>query len=165
MKQIDKNGLILCELQGQAFQLSVSDTQTSSEIFIRRFMKSDIARKLDGSYGLTEILTPEDILSRVEEQYGKSEYGSVKFSSEEMYWIGYLYRYFAYTYDMTSPQIYKLVKGRELRKLYVPYHSLDCSHAIDRILESKNRRMDDDSELQRQYAIFVAIRRGKKPPL
>lgn len=165
MKQIDKNGLILCELQGQTFQLSVSDTQTSSEIFIRRFMKSDIARKLDGSYELTEILTPADVLDMVEEQYGKSEYGSVKFSSDEMYWIGYLYRYFAYTHDMTSSQIYKLVKGRELRELYLPYHTLDCSHAIDRILESKNRKMDDDSELQRQYAIFVAIRRGQKPPL
>ena len=40
MRKFDKDGLILCEMQGQVFEMSIETTSTSSEIFIRRFMQS-----------------------------------------------------------------------------------------------------------------------------
>ena len=45
MRKIDKDGLLLCELQATAFENSVDKMESSSEIFIRRFMKSKIAKK------------------------------------------------------------------------------------------------------------------------
>ena len=47
MRKIDKDGLLLCELQATAFENSVDKMESSSEIFIRRFMKSKIAKRLD----------------------------------------------------------------------------------------------------------------------
>ena len=79
----------------------------------------------------------------IEEEYGASTYGSVKYNLNELYWIGYLYRYFSYTYNMSSIQVYKIVKPKELRGLYLPYHTLDPSQAIERILGSKNLLLDE----------------------
>lgn len=39
----------------------------------------------------------------------------------EIYWIGYLYRYFVFIYELSSVQVYKIVKPKELRGLFLPY--------------------------------------------
>ena len=44
MRKMDKDGLLLCDLQGNAFELSIQLTATSSEIFMRRFMNSKVAK-------------------------------------------------------------------------------------------------------------------------
>lgn len=35
---MDKDGLLLCELQGKTFELSIDSLDISSEIFVRRFV-------------------------------------------------------------------------------------------------------------------------------
>lgn len=57
--------------------------------------------------------------------------------------MGYLYRYWCYTYGKTSKQVYRIIKPSELRTLFFPYHSLDCSAAIERILEAKGQNEED----------------------
>ena len=79
-----------------------------------------------------------------------------------MYWIGYIYRYFAYTYEWTSSRIYKNIKPKELRGVYLPYQTLDPAQAIERILEAKGLPTNEEEELQRQYAIFRRIRNEAK---
>ena len=162
MKKIDKSGLLLCDLQAKAFEGAVDLTSVSSEIFIRRFMNSKIAKEIDNESVLQTNIHEKDILERVEEQYGKSEYGSVKYTHNEMFWIGYLYRYFAYTYELSSVQVYKIVKPKELRGLFLAYHTMDTSQAIIRILEAKGLLLDEEAELKRQYAIFERIRKNEK---
>lgn len=158
MKKIDKNGLLLCDLQATAFEYSVDKMESSSEIFIRRFMKSEIAKRFDNESVLETNIQANDILQLVDEEYGVSDYGSVKYTHNEMYWIGYIYRYFAVTYELTSPQVYKIVKPKELRGLFLPYHTMDPAQAIERILEAKEMLIDEDMELKRQYEIFKRIR-------
>ena len=158
MKKIDKNGLLLCDLQATAFEWSVDKIESSSEIFIRRFMKSEIAKRFDNESVLETNIQANDILQLVDEEYGVSDYGSVKYTRNEMYWIGYIYRYFAVTYELTSPQVYKIVKPKELRGLFLPYHTMDPAQAIERILEAKEMLIDEDMELKRQYEIFKRIR-------
>ncbi len=158
MKKIDKDGQILCELQAKAFENSIEKMNSSSEIFIRRFMKSKIAQKLDDASILESNMQANDILQLVDEEYGVTNYGSVKYTRNEMYWIGYIYRYFAITYEMTSSQVYKIVKPKELRGLFLPYHTLDSAQAIERIMEAKGRVQNEDYELERQYKIFKMIR-------
>lgn len=162
IKKIDKDGLILCELQASAFELSLSMQNASSEIFIRRFMNSSIARDLDSSDILQTNLRSKDIVERIDEEYGASSYGSVKYSPNEMYWIGYIYRYYAYTYGRTSAQVYKTVKPKELRGLFLPYHTMDPAQAIDRILEAKGLSYDCVNEEERQYGIYKRIRMSKQ---
>ena len=158
MKNIDKSGLLLCELQAKAFELSSSALSMSSEIFIRRFMNSQIAKGLDSGDILDTNIQPCDILERVEEQYGPSNYGKIKYTTDELYWIGYIYRYFSYTYEKSSLQVYKIIKPKELRQLFLPYHTMDPSQAIERILEAHHQIRDDKEELYRQYQILKTIR-------
>mgnify|MGYP005763002841 CR=1 FL=1 len=151
MKKIDKDGLLLCELQATAFENSIDKMESSSEIFIRRFMRSKIAKRLDNESVLESNIQANDILQLVDEEYGK-------YTHNEMYWIGYLYRYFSITYELTSAQVYKIIKPKELRGLFLPYHTMDPSQAIERILEAKGMLADENAELERQYEIFKRIR-------
>lgn len=159
MKKIDNDGLLLCEMQAKAFELSGIEQSTSSSVFIRRFMNSDAAKQMDNLAVLESNMQAADILKLIDEEYGKSEYGSVKYSLDELYWIGYIYRYYAYTYDKTSKQVYKIVKPKELRDLFLPYHTMDPAQAIDRILEAKGLVNTDDYEERRQFEIFKKIRK------
>ena len=159
MKKINKDGLLLCELQATAFENSIDKMNSSSEIFIRRFMRSQIAKRLDDESLLESNIQANDILQMVDEEYGVTEYGSVKYTHNEMYWIGYIYRYFAITYELTSAQVYKIVKPKELRGLFLPYHTMDPAQAIERIMEAKGLLTDENMELQRQYEIFKRIRK------
>lgn len=83
-------------------------------------------------------------------------------NGNEMYWIGYIYRYFAATYDLASPKVYKIVKPKELRGLFLPYHTLDAAQAIERILEAKGLLINENEELERQYQIFKSVRMKEK---
>ena len=161
MRKIDKDGLLLCELQATAFENSVDKMESSSEIFIRRFMKSKIAKRLDNGSVLESNIQANDILQFVDEEYGVSDYGTVKYTRNEMYWIGYIYRYFAIICELTSVQVYKFIKPKELRGLFLPYHTMDPSQAVERILEAKEMPMDENMELERQYKIFKKIRMQK----
>ena len=158
MRKITRDGLLLCNLQAKTFELAVDSTTVSSEIFIRRFMNSKIAKILDNESILHTNIHEKDILLILEEEYGQSKYGSVKYTHNEMFWIGYLYRYFSYTYELSSIQVYKIVKPKELRELFFAYHTLDTSQAIERIIEAKGLLLDEKSEIQRQYQIYKKIR-------
>jgi len=164
MRKITTDGLLLCKLQAETFEISIEKTDASSEIFIRRFMKSEIAKRLDNESILESNIQANDILDIINEEYGISNYGSVKYSKNEIYWIGYIYRFFAFTYDMTSAQVYKMVKPKELRGLYLAYHTLDPVQAVERILESKGMLINPKEELNRQYEIFKRIRKEELLP-
>ena len=122
-------------------------------------MKSEVTKRLDNESVLESNIQANDILELINEEYGISNYGSVKYTRNEIYWIGYIYRYFAFTYEMSSAQVYKIVKPKELRGLFLPYHTMDPAQAIERILEAKNMIVDEEAELKRQYEIFKRIRK------
>ena len=84
MIKIDKDGLLLCDIQAKAFEMSASALETSSEVFIRRFMNSDAAKQLDNKAVLQSNMQAGDILILIEEEYGKSNYGSVKYTLNEL---------------------------------------------------------------------------------
>ena len=158
MKKIDQDGLRLCELQAAAFEKSTEENTESSAIFIRRFMHSHIANAMDTGALLQTNLQPRDILDRVAEEYGTSEYGSVTYTKNEMYWIGYLYRYMVCITDRSSVQVYRIIKPKELRGLFLSYHSLDPAQAVERILEAKDLLLNEQEELERQFRIYKRIR-------
>ncbi len=161
MLKIDKDGLLLCELQAKAFELSQELMLTSSAIFIRRFMNSEIAISIDRGVFLEHNIGEKGLLDRINEEYGISKYGTQKYSKNELYWIGYIYRYYAYTYEISSRQVYKNIKPKELRDLFLAYHTMDPKLAIERILEAKGL-IRGEEELQRQYEIFKRIRKRSR---
>ena len=156
MKKMDSYGLKLCKFQAELFQKSMSETDCGSKIFIRRFMYSDVAKRMDKEgflYGAFDII---DALNEIEIEFGPSTYGKEKFNGEELYWTGYIYRYWSYITGQSSKQIYKIIKPDELKKLYFPYHSLDPEQAIERIKESKG--IVDVDDITRGVEILRKVR-------
>lgn len=149
MNKIDKDGLTLCSLQGNIFAESLDAINCSSEVFMRRFMFSTVAKEFDSKAILDDSLTISEVFYRIEEEFGKTDYGKTKYNKEVLFWIGYIYRYFSYTYDLSSKYIYKIIKPKELNKLYYVYHTFDPSNAIERILEEKNISFDNDKQNER----------------
>ena len=160
MKKMDSDGILLCELQGATFELSLEKVETSSLIFIRRFMNSEVVKLLDNGSILQTNLQPQDIIEYIEEEYHELKYGKEKYTNNEMYWIGYLYRYFSYTYELSSYRVYKMVKPKELRNLYLPYHTLSVEQAIERILEAENIQLEVD-DIHKQLEIYKKIRKDR----
>ena len=145
MKDIDSLGLQLCKMQGDLFVASKRATGGSA-VFIRRFMNSAVAKRMDDG---TIAFSAEDkgaLLAEIAAEYNNKEYGKEKYADEELYWIGYLYRYWSYCAETTSKCIYKTIGAREMRELYYPYHSLDPKQAIERIKEAKNAVREDEVE-------------------
>lgn len=143
MRKIDEIGLKLCKMQAEVFSASALRTDCSSPIFMRRFMNSGVAQRMDLGGFLFEACDVNQIFQEIETEFGESSYGKEKYAEAELYWIGYVYRYWSYTYQKTSKQIYKFMKPKELRGLYYPYHSLDPAQAIERILEAKDLNEKD----------------------
>lgn len=113
----------------------VSEKALSQITLLERCYLTDLAKRMDQAGFLFELLDIPDAINEIEIQYGASTYGKEKFSNEEMHWIGYIYRYWAYINEKSSKEIYKIMKPEQLRKLYFPYHSLDPLQAIDRMKE------------------------------
>ncbi len=161
MKKIDKDGLILCELQARTFELSEEYMSTSSLVFIRRFMNSIVADYMDSGLFLELNISERDLLDRVNEEYGVSNYGSVKYTKNELYWMGYIYRYYAYTYEISSKRAYKTIAPKELRDMFLAYHTLAPEQAIERLLEAKGLNLNSEEHFKKQYELFKKIRMAR----
>lgn len=144
MKKIDDTGLLLANYQAGLFELSVEELSCSSAYFYKKFAFSKLAKRMDRKAFISESL---DVTAAIEELKKESNYeiGHVKASQAIMSWIGYLLRYWSYTYEISTKQIYKYIKFSELRRLYEAYHSLDVEEAIVRINEAHNIKYISDS--------------------
>ena len=159
MKEFDEYGLRLCRYQALLFSLSREKTECSSPVFLRRFMYSDTARRMDGAGFLMESASPDSLIDEITAEYGESDYGRIKYNTEELYWIGYIYRYWCYTYHISSKSVYKMIKPEELKKLYFPYHSLDPGQAVERIMEAKG--FSGEGSVQRGVELLRKLRNKK----
>ena len=117
MKELDRECKRLADIQAELFELSVKKLEMSSEVFVRRYMNSKIVKELDDYSFLDDSKTIEDIFIELDSQYGKTKYGSIKYNHNSMYWAGYLYRCFSYTYEISSKQAYKLLPLKEVISL------------------------------------------------
>ena len=140
MRKMDQDGLLLCDLQGNAFELSIQLTSTSSEIFMRRFMNSKMVKMIDNESVLQMNIQPKDIIKWVEEEYKESKYGSVKYTKNEMYWIGYLYRYWHFYKNESSVKIYKQAPAKIMKRNYLIFHTMAPELAIDDLKEINEQK-------------------------
>lgn len=155
MREFNEYGLKICRYQGEVFSMSREKTACSSPIFLRRFMYSAIAQRMDGEGFLFEEVTQSDVIDEIDRAYGKSSYGKEKYGGEELYWIGYLYRYWCYTHQISSKSLYRMIKPAELRKLYYPHHSLEPAQAIERIIEVSG--LEEEDHIQRGVEILKEL--------
>ena len=161
MKEIDRDGKMLCAMQGKIFECSVTDYGTSSPVFIRRFMNSKLASAMDSAGFLERPFSADAAFDFLNIEYGESNYGVTKYSPDIMYWMGYIYRYWAYACGMSSKQVFHTIGSRELKILYYAYHTMDPSASIQRIMEAKDVTPDKDLSIERGVAILKKIRKQR----
>lgn len=136
IREFDETGLSLCKFQGRLFEKSVTSIKGSSPVFIKIFMNSMEAGHMDEGGFLSEAEDEESTLGKLKSKHNL-ERGSIKYSEDSLFWMGYLYRYWCYTYRINSRSVYKIIQANDLHSLYLPYHTLDPGTAIRRILEAK----------------------------
>ena len=164
MSRVNEEGRTLCKLQGEIFEQSLKYSASSSAVFVRRYMNSALAARLDCVSGNAEVGSVPALLDEVESKYGGKIYGTEHFAPEELYWMGYLYRCWAIMSGKSSKQLVKIISAAEMRKLYFPYHTLAPEQAIERISEAKGIR--EENELEKGVRLMRQVRsrqaKGKK---
>ena len=114
MKKLDYNDYLVCKMQGKLFEMSLTKCNTSSAIFIRRFMKSKIASSFDDKSILVSSVDLNEIFNLLDEEFGPSSYGKTKFDNNKMYWIGYFYRVLCLYYHFSSKTAYRYFPVNEI---------------------------------------------------
>ena len=142
MRELDLNGLRICEYQGKLFESSVDRFECSTALFMRRFYYSNLLNTLDKNNSAILSLDVNEGLDEIEDQFGKSNYGSNKESREALFWVGYLLRYISYTRNVTTQFILQSFEYDKLFKLYPAYHTQDMEWCISSILELYNLSED-----------------------
>ena len=148
MRELDRNGLLLAEYQGKLFEKS-QELNCSSPIFIRRFLHSDLLNKLDNGKSISFDIN-EGIQS-ILEQFGDTSYGKEKYSKAALFWIGYMYRYIAYTREQETSYIMKLFAYKQMNAVYYSYHTQDPEWCIKSLLNLNNATeeiFDNNSRLK-----------------
>lgn len=130
----------LCDIQGRLFELSV-ENGFDSELFVKNFMKSNVAEELDSSYNRMQWAGEEYLLEELIDEFGSvlKKNGNV-ITKDEIYWIGYIYRYWHYYKSEKSKQIYKQAPYERMRVNYLMFHTMAPEMAIDDLIEIYNQK-------------------------
>ena len=158
MKPLNSDEIKLCQLQGKLFEYSVDKTNYSSSMFIRRFMYSNIVDSFDDKTFIILSQSFDNILEELDKQYGSTIYGSKKYTKDQMYWIGYIYRCFAIIYKLSSKQVYRLIGANEIVKYYNVYHTFDIVEATNRIADNIGYKEENYKEKSYKYMKKLIIR-------
>jgi inorganic pyrophosphatase len=142
MKPLTSIEIKLCQLQAKIFENSVKKTKYSSPIFIRRFMLSSIAKSFDEQTFLFQSISTEETFDLLDEEFGVSNYGKTKYTEDQMFWIGYIYRCLSIKYNFSSKTVYNLFNAREIVKHYNIGHTFDIVQAAERMMENINYEND-----------------------
>lgn len=136
---------ILCKYQSELFIFSISYLNCSSSYFFKKFMNSNVARRMDKETFINESVDFPSLLSEIKNETDLSR-GNKKASKKVMGWVGFLCRYWSIKYKISSKRIYSIIHLDEFERLYEAYHSLDVEEAIERINEAKNVKYSNSSE-------------------
>ena len=128
--------LKLCDIQGRLFERS---TDYASEGFIRDFMNSKVAEHLDSPYNKLQWMGEEYLLDELKDEKTLGIDGE-KYSPEVLYWIGYLYRYWACARGERSKRIYRQAPAKTMKRNYLAFHTFDPDVAIDDLIEIYQQR-------------------------
>ena len=130
-------GVRVCDYQGKLFMSSTTRFDCSSKIFLRRFLNSEVLTYLDMNDDIYIPDTVDEALDSIEKEFGKTEYGSVKYDSNAMFWMGYMYRYISFTREISTNLLFDLFPPELLNKAYEAFHTQDVEWCVRSLLEMK----------------------------
>ena len=123
----------LCDIQGRLFERSLYKGLDSVD-FIDKYMNSNTCDFLDMPYDRLHWAGEEYIMENLLDETAVRLMGE-NFSNEELYWTGYVYRYWHFLVGESSREIYVQAKARRMRSCFPGFHTLDVVMAIDNLKE------------------------------
>lgn len=163
MRDFDHNGLLLAEYQGKLFEKS-EELNCSTGVFIRRFLHSNLLKKLDANDPSALSLDVNEGINEILGQFGETDYGREKYSRSSLFWMGYIYRYISYTRKESTKFIMTLFDYRQLNDLFLPFHTQDPEWCVQNLLEinnlteevfDKNARLKKIMKEKNKVSLFV----------
>lgn len=133
---MDSIQLKLCDIQGRLFERSLP---YASEGFIRDFMNSEVAEHLDSRFNKLQWMGEEYLIEELRDEKDLSTDGD-RYAADVLYWIGYLYRYWACTRNESSKKIYRQAPAKTMKRNYLVFHTFDPDIAIDDLKEISRQR-------------------------
>ena len=155
MRKFDHNGMILAEYQGKLFEKS-TEFEFSTAVFLRRFLHSDLVKKIDTNDAASLSLDVDEGMRRIQDQFGEIEYGKNRYSKSALFWIGYIYRYISYTREIATKHVMKLFPHRQLNDVYYSFHTQDPEWCLQNLLEINGQSEDIFDNNLRLKAVISA---------
>lgn len=143
MKEFNNDCLLMCRIQGRIFEHSLEYLNCSSPLFIKKYMNGEDALSMDRLEFLNTTKSDIQVLLEMKD----NDYGTIKYSADELFWIGYIYRYWAYTRNIDSKKLFKICPGTLLHSYYSRGAFLSEEKVIEEISESLNLNIKDETTL------------------
>lgn len=102
-------------------------------------MNSEVAEHLDSPYNKLHWMGEEYLIEELKDEKRLSTEGE-KYPPDVLYWIGYVYRYWACTRGEKSRQIYRQAPAKTMKRNYPAFHTFDPEVAIDDLIEINRQR-------------------------
>ena len=132
----------LCDIQGRLFERSLKKGFDSQD-FIEKFMNSKTCGFLDLPYDRLQWAGEEYILEDLLDETAVKPVGE-RYGAKELFWTGYIYRYWHYMTGEGGREIYAQAQARRMKDCYLGFHTMDAVMAIE-----------DLKELHRQEAAIL----------
>ena len=132
---LDSLSLQLCDIQGRLFELSRREG-CASAAFAEAFMTGNVSEHFDLPYDRSQWMGEEYLFEDVEDDAGGISRTGEIYDQDELYWMGYTYRYWHFLTGESSRTIYETADAPFMRRVYPAYHTLDTEAAIERIKET-----------------------------
>ena len=140
-KELSSFELQMCDIQGRLFELARAKRAAFPE-FAEAFMKSKTAEYLDYPYDRLQWAGEEYIFENLSDETEIKSCDNDEYSQEEVYWMGYVYRYWHFYTGEKSRQIYEQADAETMRECYLGFHTLDVSMAIDDLKELYRQKQE-----------------------
>ncbi|MBQ7249928.1 MAG: hypothetical protein IJS37_01065 [Bacilli bacterium] len=154
-REMDESGLRLCRKQALVFVES-RRLPIGSADFIRRYCYTEYCWCFDSLACYNLGMEIEPFLEEFEATLPKGS-KAPKWNEDELHWIGYVYRYWAYIDCLPMKAIYRKFPATKMRAFYPAYHSLDPQTAIDIWKEEFGLGRDEQDMLE----LFRKVERGE----
>ena len=127
-REMDAGGLLICRFQADLFSSSL-ELPIGSADFIKRFIHSPLCYELDTMGIATKPMQPRAFIAEWKAKLKPTN--GPRWSAEELHWVGYVYRYWAYVDGVPMKRLYSRFPPAQMRRFYPLYHGLDPAAAID----------------------------------
>lgn len=99
-------------------------------------MYSSIVDFMDEKTYLYTSIADSEAFSILDDEFGESSYGREKYTPDEMFWIGYIYRCISIRFNLPSKSVYKLFNARKIVRYYNICHTFDVVDVAERMMDS-----------------------------